>query len=547
MDDARTHSPHSALRTALVLALCLLIGGAVAAAFALRFAPRALARYEARAGGRIERDWDAGAARDRLLAEFARDAHGAEAMTGARRALRASLGADVPPGPLPPLTPGGAIAARLRGAGLVLRGLAAGSPAAARGGNPAAAPVATAEDVAVSAAAAAGDVAALDAALAAEFASWSRTLAGRAADLDPADRPLLWSDWRDRLEARAAEFEFQAAAREAAEPAAVRAGIAPHAALHALTMESRIPDPSAALLAFPPEPDAVEIRPLRSFWLGAAAAGALLGLALFAATRRWSRGPRAPSPLAAPAADPGAGHEWLHVVTGARRDRIGRAVCELTAHALAQRRRIVVVDASRRSRVHEALALSPRLGFLECASQGLPALGLLQSGGFTGLFLLARGRRGRLGDWLSLDRVLEELRPHFDRVVVVFDPDLPPVVGGVLAGRVMRGWWAGPGPATGGAARRAGDRLAIALADMELSPVPQASLEALEARLVALSGVVSLPPGPPATADGIQPQFRVSPPAVLDSDLQIRQKLRFLAWMRRMHTERESTPTSGRS
>ncbi len=278
-------------------------------------------------------------------------------------------------------------------------------------------------------------------------------------------------------------------------------------------------------------------------WAAIGLAGGAVGLAIAAA---FGAAPR-PLPAIELGGRPDPAHgSWLHVVSGGDHPRIARATFEVVAHAIARRRRIVLVDASRGLRLHARLGLSARLGLVECMSQGAPALGLLQSSGFTGLFLLARGRTGRLTDWLPLDRVLEELRPHFEQVVLVFERDIPPVVGGVLAGRVVSGWWAGPGSAKGRHASRASASLAIPLFDIDLAGIPEATLEALEARLGAL-----LPgPAPGSTETPFlspePPPIRVSPPAVLDCDLQIRQKLRFLAWMRRMRTERERAETAGR-
>jgi len=286
-------------------------------------------------------------------------------------------------------------------------------------------------------------------------------------------------------------------------------------------------------------------------WLAIGAAGGLVGLAIGGvvralARRRPARAPEVtPLDPAAPA-DPARG-AWLQVIAAGRADLAARAAFEVAAHALAARRRVVLIDASRDFRLHEPLGLSGRLGFRECMAGGLPALGLLQNGGFTGLFLLARGRQGNLRDWLPLDRVLEELRPHFEQVVLVFERRVPPIVGSVLAGRLASGWWAGPGKAASRAAGDASAALAIPLFDIDLAAMPQPSLEALEARL---AGVLAAPGG----AGALEPfaaapagPIRVSPPAVLDCDLQVRQRLRFLAWMRRMRTERERAETVGKS
>lgn len=281
------------------------------------------------------------------------------------------------------------------------------------------------------------------------------------------------------------------------------------------------------------------------FLAAVALAGAALGV-LVPASFGLVRTLRHPADEPPPAHDPAAIAGGLHLVAGGARDRVARAVCELVAHGLARDERVVVVDTTRAFRLHRPLGLSARLGFVECMAQGQPALGLLQSGGFTGLFLLARGRTAKLADWLPIDRVLEELRPHFDRVILAFDPQTPAVVGSLLAGRLMHGWWAGPGSAGNRAAVRASNRLAIALSRIELAAIPKASLEAIEARLVGFARPEPAPPPPVPIAPGPPLRFLVSPPAVLDCDLQIRQKLRFLAWMRRMRTEHDRAETAGR-
>ena len=189
-------------------------------------------------------------------------------------------------------------------------------------------------------------------------------------------------------------------------------------------------------------------------WAAIGVAGGIAGISIAAVAFAASRRAAPPASELGRRPDPAHG-SWLHVVSGGNRTRIARAAFEVVGHAIAHRRRVVVVDASRGLKLHARLGLSARLGLVECMSQGAPALGLLQSSGFTGLFLLARGKTGRLTDWLPLDRVLEELRPHFDQVVLVFERRIPPVVGGVLAGRLVSGWWAGPGSASGRAADRA--------------------------------------------------------------------------------------------
>jgi hypothetical protein len=263
----------------------------------------------------------------------------------------------------------------------------------------------------------------------------------------------------------------------------------------------------------------------------------LVGLGALAATRRRE----VPDAGTLMAHDP-LGGAWLQVVAGGSRIAVARAAFELAARSLARRERVVIVDAAPRLRLHRPLRLSPRLGWSECARQGLPALGVVQNGGFTGLFVLAHGRAARVVDWLPLDRVLEELRPHFGRVILAFDDSAPVVVGGVLAGRIMDGWWAGPGRSRDRNARRLSDHLAIALHDMSLPDSSEATLEGMARRLAELGaeGPPEAEPesGPSEPALDDLPPGSISEPAVLDCDLQIRQRLRFMAWMRRVQVER---------
>jgi hypothetical protein len=165
-----------------------------------------------------------------------------------------------------------------------------------------------------------------------------------------------------------------------------------------------------------------------------------------------------------------------------------------------------------------------------------------QNGGFTGLFLLAHGRGGRVANWLALDRVLEELRPHFGRVVLAVDSSAPVMLGSVLSGRVIEAGWADCGSRRSRGARRAGDRLSISLGSMELSGMPEASLKGIEARMGALAAERKPARATSLAAEALPGDFvppRISSPAVLDCDLQFRQRLRFLAWMRRVQAERQ--------
>ena len=71
--------------------------------------------------------------------------------------------------------------------------------------------------------------------------------------------------------------------------------------------------------------------------------------------------------------------------------------------------------------------------------------------------------------------------------------------------------------------------------------MPEASLEVLLARVAALRPVVVVPEPAPLgrQAPVSRPAIPATPlePIVLDCDLQVRQRLRFLAWTRRVQAE----------
>ena len=111
-------------------------------------------------------------------------------------------------------------------------------------------------------------------------------------------------------------------------------------------------------------------------------------------------------------------------------------------------------------------------------------------------------------------------------------------------GRVMNGWWAGPGPGGRGRAELLEARLSILLHDLDLNALPKPTLESIERRLAALgpppvrSSIpeASPPAAAPVAPARIEPTW-VSAPALLDCDLQLRQRLHFLAWMRRLKAQ----------
>lgn len=232
---------------------------------------------------------------------------------------------------------------------------------------------------------------------------------------------------------------------------------------------------------------------------------------------------------------------WLHVVSGPSGRRVSHAVAELAAHWLAKGERVVVVDGGPRLRLHAAFGARPTLGLLDCLANGMPILGLVQYAGARGFYLLVHGTapRGRL--WSELGRLLDGARTHFDRVVLALDMGTPYGVGQALAGRYLEAWWADPDPEHRAGARALSERLGIRFNGMQLEASSVAISEALTARVEALrpAGAPLPEPLPEATGAPV-PEVSPGPPApaaILECDLQVRERLRFLMWMRGVRNE----------
>ena len=236
---------------------------------------------------------------------------------------------------------------------------------------------------------------------------------------------------------------------------------------------------------------------------------------------------------------------WLHVVSGASVPALSRAVFELAARFLARGHRVLLVDAAPKLRLHERFDRESRWGVVECLDGELPVLGLVQDSGRLGLYLLAHGTPAGTPAWPRIGQILDEARPHFGRAVLALDPDAPAAIGEALAGAHLEGWWPG-----GSEARRAagiGGRLGIQFADLNLDSMLLPRLEALDARLWTL--VAPAPPAEEPAAPAAQPSAdeaaEVSEPVRLDSDPRVRERLRFLLWMRRVEAEGKKVVPAG--
>jgi len=257
---------------------------------------------------------------------------------------------------------------------------------------------------------------------------------------------------------------------------------------------------------------------------GLAGAHAPLPLSLAArdALRRiaW---PRGRTPRRAPAGRRPAGTlATLHLVSGAAADGAVHAALEVAREFRLRAERVLLVDAGRRIDLHAVFERDPRWGFGEVLRGALPLLGVVQETGYPGLYLLARGAQGA-EDWSRLARLLDEAAPHFSRVVLALDPACPRAAGEAWAGRLVEGWWAGCGPLPRAALALA-ERIGVAFGALALEQPRERTLEILPGLPVA---AVPLPPGPAPPAPRPEPE-------VVAWHLGMRERLRFLTWMRRL-------------
>jgi len=239
------------------------------------------------------------------------------------------------------------------------------------------------------------------------------------------------------------------------------------------------------------------------------------------ASRRASPEP-APRPFEAPAA--------VHLVSGSSPELTVHAALEVARDFLVRGERVLLVDAGRRVALHEALVRDARWGFGEVMRGAMPLLGVVQDSGLPNLYLLARGGAGA-EEWAGLGRLLDDAAPHFARVVLAVDPACPHPAGEALLGRVVEGWWAGEGtlPRAGLALA---ERTGIRFRGIGLTPSLNDTLEVLLELPVAAVPLVRPAPRPaPAPASAPAP---MEPPSILEWNAAVGERLRFLAWMRRI-------------
>jgi hypothetical protein len=264
---------------------------------------------------------------------------------------------------------------------------------------------------------------------------------------------------------------------------------------------------------------------------------------------------------------------WLHVVSGPDPARIAHAVSTLAGGFLERGERVLLVDAGERLRLHERYGGDTRWGLGECLAGEVPLLGAVQSAGRAGFFFLAHGAPGRVGRWDELSGLLEDGRAHFDRVLLALDRRAPGAAALPLGGRVLEAWWAEPGPGLSKSAVALSERLGIPFSCFDLNWLMEARLEAESAARVPAPGpppsgdeAGTAPPiglastealalaDPGAAEESFEPVEGGSGSAeaiqtvawsgggevVLGCDLEVRERLRFLVWMRRVQAERRA-------
>ena len=231
------------------------------------------------------------------------------------------------------------------------------------------------------------------------------------------------------------------------------------------------------------------------------------------------------------------------------------------------------MDAGRRLRLHERYGGDTRWGLGECLAGEVPLLGAVQAAGRAGFFLLAHGGPESAGRWDELSRLLEDAHAHFDRVLLALDPKAPRTAALPLGGRVLEAWWAEPGPGLSRSAAALSERLGIPFCCFDLNWLMEAMPEAGSAAPAQASGLsTSLneastePPvrlavaealGPVDPGPGEEAFSRVAAVSgsadasesvagsgreavVLGCDFEVRERLRFMIWMRRVRAERRA-------
>ncbi len=236
---------------------------------------------------------------------------------------------------------------------------------------------------------------------------------------------------------------------------------------------------------------------------------------------------------AASPADVAASPAWLQVMSGPDAEHLTRGVLDAAAALIEGSRRLLVVDGARRLRLHESAGFEAAPGLLECLAGERPLAAVVQGGGL--LWFMPRGNPMRSEVWPHLGRLLLEARPHFDRILLALDFAVPREAGLALAGLPAAGWWCDDGFASILPDAFA-ERVGISLRSIKL-PAPEdvtPERAGLHPGLVAGAPAPAPPPAHRSRGRGVL--HGLNPPLV-DCDLQVWGRLRFLRWMHGVQAE----------
>jgi hypothetical protein len=144
-------------------------------------------------------------------------------------------------------------------------------------------------------------------------------------------------------------------------------------------------------------------------------------------------------------------------------------------------------------------------------------------------------------------------------VILVLGAGAPGAAALPLGGRVLEAWWAEPGGQLPRRAIALAERLGISFVNLNLNWLTQVEREVAEATVQTLAAVTPAapdepqpaddPPAPEAQPPAVEDPGHVpavvealpeAPPPVLECDPEVRARLRFLVWMKRVQAERRS-------
>jgi hypothetical protein len=230
---------------------------------------------------------------------------------------------------------------------------------------------------------------------------------------------------------------------------------------------------------------------------------------------------------------------WLHVLSGPDPEHLTRGLLEAASALIEHGERLLLVDGARRLRFHETIRREGGPGLLECLAGELPVLEAIQGGAGEGQCFLPRGNPMRSEAWPQLGHLLRDVRTRFDRVLLALDFAVPHEAGPALEGIGAAGWWCPDGSASILSSALA-ERIGIPLRNIRLSM----SDDVLDQTARMLSGLfpsvpasrirTTAPPGRGPSGSVVRPRTE---PQIVDCDLQVMGRLRFLVWMRGIQSE----------